>query len=79
LLGAYRAEFTLDISADRGCGPEGLQAARELVAVQVQLVVCELDNPAAVFVGGCHGSVPLTRWGWRARCCVRVAAGVRHG
>jgi hypothetical protein len=37
LLGADRGEFALDSSADRGIGPQGLQAPRELVAVQVQL------------------------------------------
>lgn len=80
MLGAYRGEFALDIGADRGCGPQGLQAARELVAVQVQLAVCELDDPAAVIVrGGRHASVPLAPWVGRARSLVEVAAGVRHG
>jgi hypothetical protein len=50
LLGAYGSEFALDVGADRGRGPEGLQAPRELVAVLVQLAVGELDNPVAVIV-----------------------------
>jgi hypothetical protein len=42
----------LDISADRGVGSQGLQAPRELVAVQVQLAGWEPADLAAVLVGG---------------------------
>jgi hypothetical protein len=55
-----RGEFALDISADRRCGPQGLQAPCELVAVQVQLAGRELDNPAmAIVKDGRQASVPL--------------------
>jgi hypothetical protein len=48
LLGAYRDEFALNISADRSVGPEGFQAPGELVSVDVQLAVWKLDDLAAV-------------------------------
>jgi len=63
LLGAYPAEFALDIGADRGIGSQGLQAPRELVAVQVQLACWELADPAAVIIrSGRRGSEVLARW-----------------
>ena len=63
LLGANRGEFVLDSSADRGIGPQGLQAPRELVAVQVQLACWELADPAAVIIrSGRRGSEVLARW-----------------
>jgi hypothetical protein len=54
LLGGDCGELALDISADRGISPQGLQAPRELVAVQVQLAGWELTNLAAVLVGRGH-------------------------
>jgi hypothetical protein len=80
LLGADRGEFALDSSADRGIGPQGLQASRELVAVQVQLAGWEPADLAAVLVGpGRDASVPPVRWTGDAWSLAEVAAGVTHG
>jgi hypothetical protein len=80
LLGADRGEFALHSSADRGIGPQGLQAPRELVAVQVQLAGWEPADLAAVLVGpGRDASVPPVRWTGDAWPLAEIAAGVTHG
>jgi hypothetical protein len=80
LLGANRGEFVLDSSADRGIGPQGLQAPRELVAIQVQLAGWEPADLAAELVGpGRDASVLLARWTGDAWSLAEIAAGVTHG
>lgn len=37
LLGAYRGRFALNVGADGGLGPQGLQAPLELASIQVGL------------------------------------------
>jgi hypothetical protein len=79
LLGAYRDEFALNISADRSVGPEGFQAPGELVSVDVQLAVRKLDNLAAVSGRRSrNGAVRLARREGRVRCPVKVMAEVTH-
>jgi hypothetical protein len=80
LLGADRGEFALDSSTDGGIGPQGLQAPRELLAVQVQLAGWEPADLAAVLVGpGRDASVPPARWTGDAWSLAEIAAGVTHG
>ena len=47
LLGAYRGQLVLDLGADRRAGVQGLEAARQLAGIPVQLRGGELADRVA--------------------------------